>query len=197
VEGSIQIDGAGLKGLAASEGEKFARKRSGAVGLLANMGKALSDDRLGTALFVAEFGPAEDCADDVIEIVSDATGELTDALEFLRLKQMAFEKAEFGSVFGDTFDGIGGSGKGEIAKVETDGDQAAVTTAPFGFVTVNAAMLTAGSQETRKVFGIAKDVAGEIERPEIVKRITSEKLEKGRIGGEERAFERDTEDGVD
>ena len=96
VEGSIQIDGAGLKGLAASEGEKFARKRSGAVGLLADMGKALSDDRLGTALFVAEFGPAEDCADDVIEIVSDATGELTDALEFLRLKQLAFEKAEFG-----------------------------------------------------------------------------------------------------
>jgi len=102
-----------------------------------------------------------------------------------------------GNVFGDTFDGIGRSGKGEVAKVESDGDQAAVTTAPFGFVTVNEAMLTAGSEEARKVFGIAKDVGGEIERLEIVKRVTSEKLEKGRIGGEERAFERDTEDAVD
>jgi hypothetical protein len=54
------------------------------------MGKAFGDDGMGAALFVAEFGPTEDGADDIVEIVSDAAGKLTDALEFLRLEQLAF-----------------------------------------------------------------------------------------------------------
>lgn len=107
--------------------------------MLADTGKAFGDDRLGAALFVAELGPTEDCADDVIEIVSDTARELTDALEFLGLEQLAFEKAEFGDVLGDTFDGIGGAGEGEVTEVETDGDESTVATAPFGFVTVNRA----------------------------------------------------------
>jgi hypothetical protein len=196
VEGGIEIDGAGLKGLTASEGKEFASERSGAIGLLANTGKALGDDRMRAALFIAEFGPAKDCPDDVIEVVSDAAGELTDALEFLRLEQLAFEKADFGDVLGDTFDGIGGSREREVAEVETDGNQAAIATAPFGFVTVNEAMLAAGSEQARKVFGIAKDVGGEIEGLEFVKGVASQKLEKGRIGAEERAFERDAKDAV-
>jgi hypothetical protein len=60
---------------------------------------------MGAALLVAKFGPTENRANDVVEIVSVATGALTDALEFLRLKQLAFEKSEFGDVFGDTFAG--------------------------------------------------------------------------------------------
>jgi hypothetical protein len=39
-------------------------------------------------------------ADDIVEIVSDAAGKLTDALECLRLEQLAFEKADFDNVFG-------------------------------------------------------------------------------------------------
>ncbi len=89
----IQIDGAGLKGLTAGKGEELASERGGTIGLLADVGKAFSDGGMGTALFVAEFGPAEDCADHIVEIVSDAAGELTNALEFLRLEQLAFEQA--------------------------------------------------------------------------------------------------------
>jgi hypothetical protein len=55
---------------------------------------------MGAALFVAEFGPTEDGADDIVEIVSDAAGKLSDALECLRLEQLAFEKADFDNVFG-------------------------------------------------------------------------------------------------
>jgi hypothetical protein len=93
VEGGIQIDGAGLKGLTTGKGEELASERGGTIGLLADVGKAFSDGGMGTALFVAEFGPAEDCADHIVEIVSDAAGELTNALEFLRLEQLAFEQA--------------------------------------------------------------------------------------------------------
>jgi hypothetical protein len=39
VECFVEVDGAGLKGLATREGEEFASERSGAVGLLADMGK--------------------------------------------------------------------------------------------------------------------------------------------------------------
>lgn len=86
VEGLVEVQGAGLEGLAASEGEEFASERSGAVSLFADTDKALGDVRMGAALFVAEFGPAEDRGNDVIEGVSDAASELADTLEFLGLK---------------------------------------------------------------------------------------------------------------
>jgi hypothetical protein len=146
-------------------------------------------------LFVAQFGPAEDCANHIIEIVSDAAGELTDALEFLRLEQLAFEKANLGDVFGNTFDGIR-TREREITQVETDGDEAAITTAALRFVAVDEAMLAAGSEQVREILWITKDIGGEIEGLEFVRGRTSEKLEKRGIGRKERTFQRDTEDAV-
>lgn len=100
--------------------------------------------------------------------MSDASGKLTNTLEFLRLQQLAFEKAEFGDILGHTLDGIRGTRKGEIAEVEADGDQAAVATTPFRFVAVNEVMLAAGSEQAGEVFRITKDVGGEIDGLQLV-----------------------------
>ena len=61
---------------------------------------------------------------------------------------------------------------------------------------MNQAMLAAGSEQPGEVFGITKHVGGEIDGLQFVRGGTSEKLEKRGIGGEERAFQRDTEDAV-
>jgi hypothetical protein len=53
--------------------------------------------------------------------------------------------------------------------METDGDQVAIATTPFRFVAVNQAILAAGSEQARIIFGIVKDVGGKIEGLQFVK----------------------------
>ena len=147
VDDGIQVDGAELKGLTAGKGEELSSKRGGAIGLLADVGKTFGDGGKGMAFFVTEFGPAEDCADHIVEIVSDAAGKLADGSRISAPGAIGVREAKFGDVFDDTFDGIGGSGERKVAQMETDGDQAAILATPFRFVAVNQAMLAAGGEQ--------------------------------------------------
>jgi hypothetical protein len=62
--GGIQVDGARLKRLAASEGEQFTVKGSG---LFADAGKTLREFWVSRTFLKAEFGPAKDCAGNLLK----------------------------------------------------------------------------------------------------------------------------------
>ena len=81
----IEIDGARLKRLPACEGQQFTSEQSSTIGLFANLRETFGDFGQRGTFFEAEFCPAKNCSNNVIEIMSDATGELTDGFKFLGL----------------------------------------------------------------------------------------------------------------
>ena len=103
----IEIDVAGLQNLAAGEGEELAGERGGANGLMANFIEVAMEASFGVGLVHAEFGPAENGADHVVKIVSDAAGQLADGFEFLGLTDLFFQREAFGNFFDDDLGAIG------------------------------------------------------------------------------------------
>ena len=98
--GLIHVDIAWFEDLAAGEDEQLSRKRGGAVGLVAHLVEIAAEAWSVVGLFETHFGPAENRADHVVEIVSDASCELPDGFKFLRLDKLLFE----GDVLGDVLD---------------------------------------------------------------------------------------------
>ena len=54
------------------------------------------------------LGVAADDDEQIVEVVSDASGEAADGFHFLGLAELVFEDAAFGDVFGDGFENVGG-----------------------------------------------------------------------------------------
>src|SRR5712692_3003463 len=55
-------------------------------------------------LLSASLGPALDGANDVIEVVGDAAGQLADGFKLLHLAELLFERPPLGHVLGDAFE---------------------------------------------------------------------------------------------
>ena len=91
-DNGVEVDDARLQHLLAAEGEKLARERGGAIGSammtsLCAAGVALREhveQKLGVAL---------DDHQEIVEVVSDATGEAADGFHFLRLAELIFSGA--------------------------------------------------------------------------------------------------------
>lgn len=89
---AIQIDAPRLDRLFSGVGEQMASESGGALQLLANLtegfgGRATDGNRFG-----AQLGPAEDRAEDIVEVVSDAAGELAERFEPLELTHAQLEE---------------------------------------------------------------------------------------------------------
>ena len=79
--------------LLAAERQQLAREAGGALGRVADLlHVAEARIRLGQALR-DEAGEAEDCRQQVVEIVGDASGQLADRLHLLRLAQLILERS--------------------------------------------------------------------------------------------------------
>ncbi len=81
----IEVDLAGLQGLAAAECEQLFRQRPGPVGGLLDLGEVAGDRGALLDLTVREPGIAEDAHQQVVEVVRDARCELPDRFGLLRL----------------------------------------------------------------------------------------------------------------
>src|SRR5271155_244656 len=101
----VQIDGARLQHLTASESQEFAGETGSAIRLFANSREALGDLGFALTQFEAQLRPAQDCTDHVIEIMRNAASELANSFEFLRLAQLTFHGAKLGNVLDDYFNG--------------------------------------------------------------------------------------------
>src|SRR6266852_9146552 len=55
-------------------------------------------------LLSAQLGPALDGANDVVEVVGDAAGQLADGFKLLHLAELLFEGPPLGHVLGDAFE---------------------------------------------------------------------------------------------
>jgi hypothetical protein len=89
----------------AAEGHDLLRQAAPAFRSAGDLGEKLPDHRVLTC-FAADFGKADDGAEDVIEVVGDAAGERADGFELLRLAQLAFEFLALGGLplaLGDVF----------------------------------------------------------------------------------------------
>jgi len=62
----------------------------------------------GSELVEENLRVAADHGEQIIEIVSDSSGETADRFHFLRLTKLVFENAAFCDVFGDGFENVGG-----------------------------------------------------------------------------------------
>src|SRR5690348_3056269 len=101
----VQIDVAGLENLASRKGEELAREGGGAVSLMLDFEKISLQLSIRRRVLSAQFDPAENGAKHVVEVVGDASGELADGLEFLRLTKLAFESELFRNVQGSDQEG--------------------------------------------------------------------------------------------
>src|SRR5690348_2622822 len=81
----IQIDGSGLQHLSPRECQQFPRKVCRTLCLLANFREALRDLRITAALLEAQFRPAQDGANNIVEIVRHAARELANGFKLLRM----------------------------------------------------------------------------------------------------------------
>ena len=82
----------------ARKGQQFACQRRRSIGLFADTVKSFQQHRVVTALIDAQFRPAKDRSDDIIEIVGDTPGKLADSLKLLCLMHLAFRRAPCGDV---------------------------------------------------------------------------------------------------
>ena len=87
-----------LEHLPPAEGEKLARKRGRAVAGLRDLREVPAYRMVGLELHQADLGEAEDAAEEVVEVVRDATGEQPDRLHLLGLLELllAPTKRRFG-----------------------------------------------------------------------------------------------------
>ena len=128
----IEIDVAGLQNLAAGEGEELASERGSANGLMANFIEVAMEASFGVGLVHAEFGPAENGADHVVEIVGDAAGQLADGFEFLGLTDLFFQREAFGNFLDDDLGAFGLAARiAGPAGNEAHGDDFAVAAFPI------------------------------------------------------------------
>ncbi len=154
-------------------------QRGRPVRLLANVSKIFRDLRVFAALFVADFGPAENSAKNVIEIVRNSTGQLPDGFEFLRLLKLTFQGADLRHVLHDPLKPLGSAGIENAADAQPHGDKSAVAAPPFCFRVVHYALLAAIGKKLGKGFGVAKNFIRQIQCPHFGKAGTGKNFQKG------------------
>src|SRR5580704_5013875 len=79
----VQVHAPGLEYLAARKSEQFTRQCRGPLGLLPDAREAFRDLRIAPGLIKPQFGPPQNRADDIVEVMSDAAGKLPDGFELL------------------------------------------------------------------------------------------------------------------
>src|ERR1700719_750698 len=115
------------------------------------------------AILEAHLRPAQDGAQDIVEIVRYSSRELADGLEFLRLAQLALHAAQFGDVLDDNFERFALVPSGNTPHVKPHGHDAAVGAPPLDFRAVNLAKFAALAHQLGVLFGEAEEVSAKIE----------------------------------
>ena len=145
------------------------------------MGEIFRDLRVCAALLVADFCPAENRPEYVIEIVRDAAGKLPDGFEFLRLLQLAFQGSHFRHVLHDPFKAIGNTCIENTAYVEPNRDESAVAAPPFRLCIMDDRVFSRIGQKFRERFGVPKHVVRQIQSLHLGKTGTGQNLQQGFI----------------
>src|SRR5690348_2970435 len=96
----VEIEIRGSENLAPRIGEELPREPRGSLGLRADFFEVFLAAARRGRISRAEFGPAHDCADYIIEIVRNAAGEFADDFEFFQLAHALFDAAPFAAIFG-------------------------------------------------------------------------------------------------
>ncbi len=90
-EHGVQIEDCRLDRLAAAEGEELAGDRAGAIDCLLHVGEVGLAGRVLRQIRAEQLGIAADDHQDVVEVVRQAAGEVTDRIDLLRVLQLSLE----------------------------------------------------------------------------------------------------------
>ena len=93
LDGVPWVDGAAGGGLVAAKGENLPHQITGAAAGFFNFQQAVQKLRLVAAIGFGQFHVAQDCADDVVEVVRNAPGHGAQRLHFVCFAQLGFQGA--------------------------------------------------------------------------------------------------------
>ncbi len=194
----VHVDDLEFEKLLAAEGEKLTREGSGAIGGLLN-GFGLDVQRVfGSELIEENFGIAADDHEQIVEVVSDASGETADGFHFLRLTELIFEDATLGDVFGDGFENISGLVfGGDGAAADADGDGGSILALPASFKAIHATGAAEFVDQAGIFAGIEEDIFLRIEGKDFESGVVTQHSNEGRVDVEKLAFKTGTIDSVD
>ncbi len=178
---AVEIDVTSLQHLSPGERQKLTCENRGAAGLFANARKSLGDLRIATALFEAQFSPSQNSADNIVEIVCDAARKLSNCFELLHLPQLPLHRADLGDVFGDHFDRGMLPCKVDPAKMQAYRDHPSVPPPPLRFGPVHLSLFAAGHHELGVLLRIAKNVAHQVQRAQVIGGGTSQDARDRRV----------------
>jgi hypothetical protein len=114
----VEIEHLGAQHLLAAEGEQLRGERSCPVRAPEDLANILAPWIIRRELVLKELGEARDGREDVVEIVSDAAGELAHRFHLLRLAELRLEGASRGDVHDET---IGQDASVRLARVARGG----------------------------------------------------------------------------
>ena len=100
----IQVQHSRREHLAAAEGQQLAGQARGAIGGALDLDEVLPGQGRKPRLFLQQRDVSDDAREQVVEVVRDAAGELTDGLRALGAAQALLELAALGHVGGDPHD---------------------------------------------------------------------------------------------
>ena len=137
---SIEVHRARLQHLTARECQQFPGEGRGPLGLLTNAREASRYLRIIAILFEPQFRPSQNSAHNIVEIMRNATRQLADGLELLRLVELALHRPQFGHVLGHHLEF---ANAWKAPHVQAHRNQPAVPSPPFRFHSMHAAFVTA------------------------------------------------------
>jgi len=187
---SVDVDDLEFKMLFTAEGQELAGECGGAIGGLLN-GFDLGMERVGRGELVEEnLGVAADDHEQIVEVVSDASGQTANGFHFLRLTELIFKDAALGDVFGDGFEDIGGLVfRGDGTAADANGDGGAVLVFPADFKTVHATGAAEFVDQAGVFARVEEDIFLGIEGQDFESGVVTQHSDEGGVDVEKRAFE--------
>ncbi len=102
MHGVAQIENTQVEDLSAAERQQLSRERRRALGGAADFGEILMVTALGPNVVQQHVAVALDGGEQVVEVVRNATGQLTDRFDLLRLSILLFELVSLRDIEADT-----------------------------------------------------------------------------------------------
>src|SRR5271166_4800554 len=194
----VDVDDFEFEKLLAAEGEKLTGEGGGAIGGLLNGFGLGMQSIFGSELIEENFSVAADDHEQIVEVVSDASGETADGFHFLRLTELIFEDATLGDVFGNGFEDVGGLVLGgDGATADAHGNHTSVLAFPADFETIHAAGAAEFVDQAGVFTGIQEDIFLRIEGEDFERGVVAEHSDESGIDIEKGALKAGTINAVD
>ena len=127
----VDMHGLGLARLLATESEQLCSERRCTPGRLQNLSQFISKRIFGRESVIDELRVATDDGQQVVEVVRDSAGQLSDSLHLLGLAKLVLLTLLGGGVLHDHREGTLTSSRADDLTIEPDRDQRAISTDLF------------------------------------------------------------------